>query len=132
MTAILDPVYVYSAAGKTIKKLYTSVTEDLLAVSVFTVLSSFSPEIGEMLVTAYFFAANDRLKVEITFLELFLVDLKYSYEEACISRYLLTCLFRLYSTKTENRRHFLLLDVRSRSRRTCTPYTSLFHHGNGE
>ena len=69
----------YSATGKTVRKFYTSETEDHLAVSVFTFLSSFSLEIGEMLVIVYFFAAKiDGLKVQITF---FLFDLKYSRDQ---------------------------------------------------
>ena len=55
----------YSATGKTVRKFYTSKTEGHLAVSVFTFLSSFSLEIGEMLVIVYFFAAKiDGLKVQ--------------------------------------------------------------------
>ena len=52
---------------------------------------------------------NDPLKVTVS-----LFDLKYSCEQArqeSISKHLLTCLFRLYSTKTENLATRLTSDV---------------------
>lgn len=74
-------------------------------------------------------AKKDRWKVQITFS---LFDSKHDCQQSqwCIYRYLLTRLFRLYSTKTENLLKRFIFRCGSHCRRTCSPSTSIFQHGN--
>ena len=71
-------------------------------------------------------------KVQITFS---LFDLKYSCEQArqeSIYKYLLTCLFRLYSTKTENLPTRFISDVDHFAEKHVhpVPIEVLYQHGN--
>ena len=79
----------YSAVEKAIRKFYSSVTEDYL--KAFTFIFSFLLQISK------------ERSIDVSNY-LLLVYLKHDFQQAqwCICKYFLTCLFRLYSTKTEN------------------------------